>query len=110
VSGVKTAGAMKLYEMGFDRLVMAIPQADRTWRYTLAKRSDLVSGFPLPRIYDALNRREEGFRGVPLCPSDRFGGGSSVGGGPRRGSRLSPDQVAEVVEEVLRSTGGSRLR
>ncbi|MGV3523979.1 MAG: hypothetical protein ACO1RX_07130 [Candidatus Sericytochromatia bacterium] len=67
---------------------------ERSFAYTIAKQSDLVSGFDIPRILARLDRIEPG-----------WGGGSSIGGAPRRanGSRsfLTPEQVfAEIEAEV----------
>ncbi len=95
----RCAGPLWLYEQGFDRLVLVFRNRDGTYRYTIGKRSDLVSGFPLRAIYAALNKREKEVREGPL--NETWGGGSSIGGSPRDGSRLLPDEVAEVIDALL---------
>lgn len=97
----RTDAAPALYASGRTRLVFVAPLADGRWRYSLAKRSDLVGGFPLRRLYAALNDAEASARGASLRPGETWGGGSSVGGGPRDGSVLPPARVAAVVDDVL---------
>ena len=97
----RTDGATALYASGRTRLVFVAPLGDGRWRYSLAKRSDLVGGFPLRRLYAALNAAEAAARGATLGPGQTWGGGSSVGGGPRDGSVLPPARVAAVVDDVL---------
>ncbi len=93
-----------LYRHGYSRVVayhpLEIQCADGTpkhsWAYTIAKQSDLVSGFPIHQILKRLSELEPG-----------WGGGSSIGGAPRRadGSRslLLPDQVFAVIEAVIQA-------
>jgi len=88
------------YARGFPRLVMWRRLEDGSIAYTVARRSDLVSGFPVGpasrpgTILAALASREPG-----------WGGGSSIGGAPRHpdGSRssLTPDDVFAIVERVV---------
>lgn len=97
------AGSRWLYSRGHDRIALAAPAPAERYRYTLARRSDLVVGFPLVAFYEALNDAERAVRGGGgLDPSDRWGGASSVGGSPRNGgSALAPEDVARVVNAVL---------
>ncbi|MFO0971707.1 MAG: hypothetical protein U0520_05180 [Candidatus Saccharimonadales bacterium] len=69
-----------------------------TWRYTIAKSSPLID-FPIEELYAALNEND------PATDSENAWGGSDlIGGSPRSaGSRLSPDDVFEIIEEHLRS-------
>lgn len=97
VSGV----AAWLYERGHDRMIIGGRSAAGGFRYLLARRSDLVGGFPLDRFYAALNRREEEARGHALGQGQTWGGGSSVGGGPRLDSVLDPAAVRAVIAAVL---------
>ncbi len=93
----------QVYAAGHARVVMWRPLPDGSTAYTVARRSDLVDGFPVGpvsrpgTILAALAAREPG-----------WGGGSSIGGAPRhpdgRRSALPPDKVFAVVEAaVLRS-------
>jgi hypothetical protein len=98
----RPAGESWFYRQGFERFVLCERIESGRYRYTLARRSDLVAGFPLPSFYDSLNAAEAAARGTVLSPSDRWGGGSSIGGSPRSGgSVLSPEQVARVVEATI---------
>ncbi len=71
-----------------------------TRAYTVAKRSEFVE-FDLPAFYARCNEIEPG-----------WGGGSTVGGAPRRpdGSRstLEPDQVADLLGDSLVGRGDGR--
>jgi len=100
------ATASWLYEQGYDRMVIAGQSSGGGWRYLLARRSDLVSGFPLDAMYRELNRREAEVRGHALRPGQTWGGGSSVGGGPRLDSALDPEAVRAVVAAVLLELAG----
>ena len=92
----------RLYADGHHRLVSWSRLPQQRYRYGLAKRSDLVAGFPLQRLYHELNRAEAEARRGSLAPgSQTWGGASSVGGSPRDGSVLDPQQVAEAIEQVL---------
>ncbi|MCK9878659.1 hypothetical protein MXD59_23330 [Frankia sp. Ag45/Mut15] len=88
------------YARGFHRLVMWRGLDDGSTAYTVARRSDLVGGFPVGpasrpgTILAALAAREPG-----------WGGGTSIGGAPRhpdgRRSALSPSEVFHIVEGVV---------
>lgn len=86
-----------------DRYLKAIAYQELeggTHRYTVGKGSELV-GFPVGphskegTILHALNEREPG-----------WGGGSTIGGSPRNpdgsSSRLSPDEVFDIVDRLVR--------
>ena len=105
IGGRPTFGASgALYGLGYDQLILH-RQSELGHHYTLARRSDLVPGPSLGQLYPAFNAQEAASRGRPLAPGETWGGGSSVGGGPRRGSVLEPEQVAELLE-----TPSGRLR
>ena len=90
-----------VYEAGHTRVVAMQRQPDGSIAYTVAKKSELVSDFPVGpmskegTILYELNKIEPG-----------WGGGSSIGGAPRNpdGSRskLSPEQVFSKIEDVLK--------
>ena len=90
----------RAYEMGHDRLVAVSGRNNGTRAYTVARRSDFVTGFPVGppndegSILAALAAREKG-----------WGGSSTIGGAPRHldgsRSRLSPEEVFAVVEDVV---------
>lgn len=91
-----------LYRDGFTRVVsyhaleVKLPtgEVDHSWAYTIAKQSDLVTGFEIPSLLARLDSVEPG-----------WGGGSSIGGAPRRpnGARsyLEPDRVFEIIESAI---------
>lgn len=91
---------MGLVAAGHYAFALARERPDGRWTYTLQRTSDGVR-FPLQRLFAALNVREGG--------QEKWGGGDTVGGSPRvAGSRLSPTEVAEVINEVLRQDEGKR--
>jgi hypothetical protein len=83
-----------VYHAGFDRVVVVRPQSDGSNAITLAKRSDFVPHFPLPKFYEALNQLELG-----------WGGGTTAGGAPRNAdgsrSRLNLDLLAATLNRVI---------
>ena len=84
-----------LYAQGIERIVTCRPQADGSFAYTVARRSDFVEGFEVPALLSALAAVEPG-----------WGGGSTIGGAPRHPdgsrSRLPPAKVFEIVEACLK--------
>jgi hypothetical protein len=55
--------------------------------------------FPLDIFYPALNEAE----GILPEEMDRWGGGNTIGGSPRDGgSKLSPEEVARIINESLK--------
>jgi hypothetical protein len=83
-----------LYKSGFDKIVISRPQQDGSNAVSIAKRSDFIDHFPLPKFFTALNELEPG-----------WGGSTMVGGAPRHedGSRsmLSLDDIGEVINCVI---------
>ncbi|KKN67664.1 hypothetical protein LCGC14_0459230 [marine sediment metagenome] len=83
-----------LYKAGIDRVVVSRPQDDGSNALSIAKRSDFIDHFPLPKFFAALNKIEPG-----------WGGSTMVGGAPRNedGSRtrLSLDEIGEVLNCVI---------
>ena len=71
---------------------------DGTYFYSIWRRSEYIVDFPVPDILVELNR-VEGFKDDDVCG---WGGSDNVGGSPRKvGSKLSPDEVASVVNTVV---------
>ncbi|MBI2439503.1 MAG: hypothetical protein HYV45_02805 [Candidatus Moranbacteria bacterium] len=89
-----------LYAEGYTRAIAYKILPDGSVNYTVGKKSELVGKFPVGpgskvnSILYALNERETG-----------WGGGSTIGGSPRNAdgsrSRLTPDEVFEIVERVV---------
>lgn len=83
-----------IWQAGFDRIVVARKQNDKTIAYTVARRSEFIDNFPIESIFEALNEQEPG-----------WGGGSTIGGAPRNPdgtrSKLTVKQVAKVIDDVL---------
>ena len=72
-------------------------EQDGVFHWSLGKKSPFVD-FPLGVIYDACNKAE----GIGEDESDRWGGSSNRGGSPsKRGSRLSPEPLAKVINRTL---------
>lgn len=89
-----------IYGAGHLRAVAMQKQPDGSIAYTIAKKSELVGAFPVgpmskegTLLYE-LNKIEPG-----------WGGSSTIGGAPRNPdgsrSRLSPEQVFEVIERIV---------
>ena len=89
-----------VYKDGYTRAVVMQKQTDGSIAYTIGKKSELVSNFPVGpmskegSILYELNKIEAG-----------WGGSSTIGGAPRNpdGSRskLTQDQVFEVIEKIV---------
>ena len=88
-----------LYKQGINRAVVYSSTPSGGWRYTVWKRSEFVSGFPVGpgdkpgTIIHTLSGIEPG-----------WGGGSTIGGYPRtpKGSKLSPDEVFNLIEGIVK--------
>lgn len=83
-----------IWQAGFNRIVVARKQNDKTIAYTIARRSEFIEGFPMEKIFEALNEQEPG-----------WGGGTTIGGAPRNQdgtrSKLTLKQVTKVIDDVL---------
>jgi len=97
---VKEIGAQSRTGMFGDgiRAFLAIRDSDGDrFDYVVGRKSDYVP-FPIPKILEACNAVEG------CTSSDRWGGGNTIGGSPRvAGSRLPPDVVTEIIEDVMRT-------
>jgi hypothetical protein len=81
---------------GIRAYVAVRARPDGRWTYTVGRMSSFVP-FDVPAILQALNQAEGATEG-------RWGGGNTIGGSPRcRGSRLTPGEVASIVNRVLGS-------
>jgi len=108
--GAHPAATRVLYAAGHDRLVVGTDLARSRFRYTLARRSDLVPAFPIHALYAALNDAEAAARGQELGSGQTWGGGSSVGGSPRDGSVLDPETLATIVTRTVAEARNERRR
>lgn len=83
-----------LYKSGFNRIVVSRPQEDGSNAISIAKRSDFIDRFPLPKFFAALNKIEPG-----------WGGSTMVGGAPRNDdgsrTRMSLEDIGEVINCVI---------
>jgi len=91
-----------IWHAGFERILLIRHLADESIAVTVARKSDFIEGFPLKKIYASFNKLEPG-----------WGGGSSIGGCVRNAdgsrSRLSIDQMIEVVDSVLDKQNNKRI-
>jgi hypothetical protein len=74
--------------------------------YAVWRRSEYIVDFPVADILRALSQAEG------YAPDDvrGWGGSENVGGSPRAsGSRLTPAQVEEVVNQVVDRTRAARM-
>lgn len=92
-----------IWAAGFNRVAIIRPLEDKSTAVTIAKKSEFIDGFPLHKIFLALNELEPG-----------WGGGSTIGGAPRNenGSRskLSPEQICTVIDDVLQHPDRETLK
>lgn len=83
-----------IWQAGFNKVVILRPLEDKSTAVTLAKKSDFIDGFPLPKIYKAFNEIEPG-----------WGGSSTIGGCVRNAdgsrSKLKPTQISKVIDDIL---------
>lgn len=95
---VKEVGAQSrtgMFGDGIQAFLSVRDQIGDRFDYVVGRQSEYVP-FPVPKILDTLNH-VEGTSGA-----DRWGGGNTIGGSPRiSGSRLPPDKVSAVIEDVL---------
>ena len=88
----------ELFHSGIHAFVSVRENGDGTWSYTLGRMSPFVR-FPVPELYVMLNRAEGLDEGLG------WGGGNTIGGSPRQGgSRLSPPQLEELINEHIAAT------
>lgn len=104
VEGPGAVAFTPLYLAGVRAAIVVRSLADGSWEYTVGKASEFVSGFDVTTVLAALAAEE--LLANPSQPEDRnWGGGSTIGGSPRNAdggaSRLSPTQVAEIVEKSI---------
>jgi hypothetical protein len=87
-----------LYKDGYTKIITWKQMADKTYSYTVGKKSEFVD-FPVREILNALDAVEKG-----------WGGGSTIGGSPRNQdgsrSRLPPEKVVEIVNSYLEESDG----
>ncbi|MBX7168775.1 MAG: hypothetical protein K1X74_20740 [Pirellulales bacterium] len=83
---------------GIQAYVAARKRRDGRWSYTIGRMSPFIP-FDVPAILEALNVAEG-------ATTNRWNGDNTTGTSPRvSGSRLSPDDVTRVIEDVLRKRG-----
>ncbi len=94
---VKEIGAnsrIGLFSDGIDAFVSVRERPDGRFVYSIG-RSSVFIPFRIPRILDALN-------GYEASENDFWGGSPTIGGSPRvMGSKLTPENIAEIIEDVL---------
>jgi hypothetical protein len=85
-----------IYDSGIGAFVGMRERNDGNYTYVLGKMSPYIP-FPLEQLYETLNTLEN------LDSIDnRWGGSDIIGGSPRKtGSRLSPQQIEEIINKVI---------
>jgi len=64
--------------------------------YVLGRKSTWIN-FPLDKIYEALNNRDEN-----ITEANRWGGSNTIGGSPREtGSTLPPEAICGIINGIL---------
>ncbi|MDP2345421.1 MAG: hypothetical protein Q8O67_31040 [Deltaproteobacteria bacterium] len=88
----------RMVAAGIRAAVELSARRDGRFFYSLWRRSEYVVTFPVPAILHALNVAE-GCQ--PIDPTG-WGGAGNVGGSPRqRGSKLTPQEVEDVVARAI---------
>ena len=97
-----------VYQAGFTRIVLVRPQSDGSLACSIAKKSDFVGKFPIPKMYKLLNAEEKKVQETLNKTRDSnhqldgiWAGGSTIGGAPRNhdGSR-SQLPLATIISKV----------
>lgn len=96
---IKEIGAqayLGMYNDGHNAFVSVRELPNNRWKYSVGCKSKFIP-FNVPEILVALDKAENN-------PNEHWGGGNTIGGSPRvAGSKLSPQQVKEIINETLRS-------
>lgn len=88
----------RMVASGVRAAVELFAKSDDRFFYTVWRRSEYIAWFPVPAMLSALNEAE-GY--APVDPTG-WGGATNVGGSPRRkGSKLAPKQVEQIVNDVI---------
>jgi hypothetical protein len=86
-----------MMEKRITAFVSLLSESDGRYEYAIGRRSTLIP-FPNLRLYENLNAAE----GIALDAPEKWGGGDTTGGSPRKtGSRLRPAEVVAVVNATL---------
>lgn len=79
---------------GIHAFVSVRERGNGRYTYTVARTAPFIR-FSVPSILEALNAAEG-------CLVDRWGGSDTIGGSPRvSGSRLTPKEVRQIIDETL---------
>jgi len=97
VREIGEAARVGMAEQRVKAFVTIIGEHEGHYHYSLGRLSQFIP-FPLPKLYECLNRAE----GLGADAPHRWGGSDTIGGSPREvGSALTPEQVAEVIDRCL---------
>jgi hypothetical protein len=86
----------KLFAEGMNAFVAARECLDGTYAYSIGRRATWVP-FPMAALYEALNVAEGVLPGEPAA----WAGSDTIGGSPRCGSKLTPNEVSTIVNGVI---------
>jgi hypothetical protein len=83
-----------MFSDGITAFVSVQPQGEKRWKFSIG-RAGIWIPFDIPRILERLNELEGD--SVNL-----WGGGDTIGGSPRAtGSKLSPEEVSAVLDQMV---------
>lgn len=95
VREIGSQARLGVFGSGIQAFVASSDYGPGRWMHVIGRSSEYIP-FPVPELLEALNREEDG--------TYTWGGGSTIGGAPRvGGSRLSPEEVARVINDVMRA-------
>ena len=88
-------GRVGAFSDGVNAYVIARERSDGRMAYTVGRTSQFIP-FDVPKILVALNTEENN-------TNERWGGGNTIGGSPRiAGSRLCPNKVEKIINEMIK--------
>lgn len=95
-------GRLGVYQAGIQAFIAVRFISDDRYAYTLARSSQFIP-FPIPKLLKALNVAEiHEWRGmIGPMPGGEWSGSDIIAGSPRAGSVLTPQQIVEVVSQVI---------
>ena len=83
-----------VWAKGIERVVVVRHLENKSMAVTVARKSEFIEGFPMKKIFTALNKVESG-----------WGGSNTIGGAPRKEdgtrSKLTIKQITTIIDDVI---------
>ncbi|MBI2044585.1 hypothetical protein HYT23_00850 [Candidatus Pacearchaeota archaeon] len=106
---VKETGSvarMAMYNDGIKAFISFLSEKDGGFFvYSVGRKSGWVKDFPIPRLYDRYNYEEKKL-GAEITQNNRWNGGDTTGGSPKKtGSKIPPEILEEITNDELEKLG-----